>query len=396
MRTAFRFFVAVLGTVLLARGDTFFQPESAFAVEVSLENSPYLRLPMYRNAITSLEVVGDMVIGGTSANAGLVPYVFVASLSKRRLEMVFPLEKCIGGQRAIRSGFARGAGGLLYAGTLPDKAGASGHVIRVLVRNQGLEVSDLGTPIPGEGILALAADPSGRVIYGLSHPAGRFFVMDVTTKHTEVYDDAAPNREAIRTLYDYGLGPEEYLCRRLAVDRSGRVYGSRPVNKIFRFDPARKKFEVLPDELPAVWGRRDIGRVDAWAVAPDGALYGGCAGDGQLFRIDPASGRVMNLGKPTMMPRVTGLAFGRDGSLFGISGAAPGYAHLFVYEPKTGFVDLGNPRFTMRAPGIEQGIAWRAFQIATVAASEDGQYIVLGEDEALSQLMVFPIDSIRR
>jgi hypothetical protein len=54
-------------------------------------------------------------------------------------------------------------------------------------------------------------------------------------------------------------------------------------------------------------------------------------------------------------------------------------------------VDLGNPRFTMTEPGLEQGIAWRGFQIGSIAASEDGRTIVLGEEETLSQLMVFPV-----
>ena len=45
----------------------------------------------------------------------------------------------------------------------------------------------------------------------------------------------------------------------------------------------------------------------------------------------------------------------------------------------------------MKEPGIEQGIAWRGFQIGTLAVSEDGRYVVMGEEEALSQLMVFPV-----
>jgi hypothetical protein len=53
-----------------------------------------------------------------------------------------------------------------------------------------------------------------------------------------------------------------------------------------------------------------LGRVDAWTMAPDGILYGGNAGDGQLFKLDPETGRVTNLGKPVMMPRITGLTFG--------------------------------------------------------------------------------------
>jgi hypothetical protein len=71
---------------------------------------------------------------------------------------------------------------------------------------------------------------------------------------------------------------------------------------------------------------------------------------------------IENLGKPVMMPRITGLTFGADGKLYGVAGASPGYVHLFSYDPSgRGFVDLGNPRFTMTEPGLEQGIAWRGF-----------------------------------
>jgi hypothetical protein len=93
-----------------------------------------------------------------------------------------------------------------------------------------------------------------------------------------------------------------------------------------------------------------------------------------------------------MMPRIKGLAFGFDGKLYGVGGATPGNAHLFSYNPAgRSFIDLGNPRFLMKEPGIEQGIFWRGFQIGTVAASEDHRFIVLGEEESLSQLMVFPV-----
>ena len=194
-------------------------------------------------------------------------------------------------------------------------------------------------------------------------------------------------------LDSYALEPEDFLCRRLVLDSRGRVYGSLPVSKLFRFDPTERVIEVLPEEIPEVWGRRPLGRVDSWAVGPDGLLYGGNAGDGQLFTLDPETESVSNLGKPIMMPRMKGLAFGRDGCLYGVAGAAPGYAHLFRFDPRgKGFFDLGNPRFVLKAPGIEQGIWWRGFQIGTLAVSEDGRWIVMGEEEALSQLMIFPVD----
>ena len=51
----------------------FFTPKGSFTVEVSLENSALPRLPIYRNAITSLEVVGAYAVGGTSSEAWAQP-----------------------------------------------------------------------------------------------------------------------------------------------------------------------------------------------------------------------------------------------------------------------------------------------------------------------------------
>jgi hypothetical protein len=167
----------------------FFTPKGSYTVEVSLDNSPYLRLPIYRNAITSLAVVGDYAIGGTSANAGLSPYVFAVALSRRKLEMVLPLEKVIAGQRSIRSGFGRGPNGLLYAGTMPDKEGGDGHLIAVQVKNGKIDVADLGVPVPGEGIFALTADTKRGSLYGISHPSGNFFVFHAKDRSTEVYTE---------------------------------------------------------------------------------------------------------------------------------------------------------------------------------------------------------------
>jgi hypothetical protein len=390
----------LLGTLVLALAIgvalnaqySFFTPPGSYTVEVSLENSPYLRLPIYRNAITSLEVVGDYAIGGTSAQPGLSPYLFAVSLKSRRLQLVSDLAGVVPGQRAIQSGFGRGREGRLLAGTMPDSKGGSGHLLQVAIGKEGLEVSDLGVPVQGEGVFALASNAERGEIYGIAHPSGRFFVFDIRTSRTAVFSDIAPSRQNLASLHEFALTIEDVLSRRLALDRQGRVYGSTPVNRLFRFDPVSRRLEILSEELPLVWGRRALGRVDAWAVARDGTLYGGNAGDGQLFTINPETGRVTNLGKPAMMPRLQGLAFGADGALYGVTGGQPGYSHLFRYTPEHGFVDLGNPRFTMTEPGIEQGISWRGFQIASVAASEDGRWVLLGEDESLSQLMVFRVD----
>jgi hypothetical protein len=375
----------------LAAQFEFFSPKGSFAVEVSLENAKRLRLPIYRNAITSLTCIGDYAIGGTRANKGLSPFLFAVSLTSQRLEAALDLAKILPGQRSIQSGFGR-VGNVLYAGTMPDKEGSSGHLIKVQFTGKRFEVSDLGEPVKGEGIFALTIGIRRKMLYGITHPSGNFFTYNIQTGQVEVYEETAVTERQLGYYHQYAIEPEDFLSRALVVDKSGRIYGSKPVNSVFRFNPQTGNLVTLKDELPVVWGRRALGRVDAWAVAPDGTLYGGNAGDGQLFKIDPATGSLTNLGKPVMMPRLVGLAFGGNGKLYGVAGALPGYAHLFVYDPASGgFADLGNPRFPLNAPEIAGELPWRGFQIATVAASEDGSYILMGEDESLSQLMVFPV-----
>lgn len=384
----------VLAAAISARADHtdgYFAPPGSFTVEISLENSRYLRLPLHRNAGASLAVSGDHAIGGTSAKAGLSPFLFAVSLSQRRLVAALDLGTIVRGQRAIASGFGRGEGGVLFAGTLPEREGDSGHLIRVTLGEAGLQAEDLGAPAPKEGVFALTGDARRGMLYGISHPSGRFFTFDVATRTAKLYSSTSADRAALESYYRFALEPADYLSRRLVVDAEGRVYGSQPVNKLFRFDPRTEKLEVLPEELPGHSDRRVLGRADSWAIGPDGALYGGNAGDGQLFRLDPASGKVVNLGKPGMLPRLKGLAFARDGRLYGVAGGSPGYSRLFRYDQRDGFVDLGIPRFEMAGEDMPPGIFWRGFQVATLAASEDGRYVVIGDEEVLSQLMVFPV-----
>lgn len=386
----------VLASLHVSAQYSFFKPAGAFAIEVSLENSSMTRLPIYRNSISSLTVVGDLIIGGTNAQEGLSPFVFTASLKGRELKEYKDLSEVVPGQKGIVTGFHR-SGRTLFAGTIPNgqaTGNKDGHIISVTVGENGIsKIADLGVPVPGEGIHALAINEKTGILYGVSYPRGVFFTFDIKSKNGKVYNDLVPNTAMLGKLKgEFGLLPDNYICKALAVDNAGNVYGSLPINRLFYFDPRTEKFQILKDSLPEVWGRNVLGQVESWTKSKDGKLYGGNAGDGQLFMIDPSTKRVKNLGKAVMVNRLRGLTFGKDGNLYGIAGALPGYAHLFRYNEKEGFKDYGNPEFDMVAPGIEQGIAWRGFQLGTIAASEDGKYIVMGEDESLSQLLVFPVN----
>jgi hypothetical protein len=101
-----------------------------------------------------------------------------------------------------------------------------------------------------------------------------------------------------------------------------------------------------------------------------------------------------------MMNRIVGLAAGSDGKIYGVAGGPRGYAHVFSYDPaenSKGFVDYGPPTFKMVSSGVlKHGIQWQGFNFATVISAENGNYIVMGENEALSQLLAFPVANAKR
>ncbi len=373
----------------------FFTPKESFAIEVSLPNTELPRLPIYRNSISSLIVIGDQIIGGTSADEGLTPFIFVASLKQHQVIEIKDINEVIPGQQAIQSGFCRGPNNILFAGTLANKkrdgSKGDGHLIQMEIGIDGaIIIEDLGSPIPGEGVFSLTLDANGTTLYGVSYPSGIFFKYIIGTKEVKTYNDIIVTDKDISTLNEYDLGPKNYLSISL-IQYEGLIFGSMPINRIFYFDCKDESFHIIGD-IPEVWGRRTLGQVESWIISPTSEIYGGNSGDGQLFKIDPVTKKIRNLGKPIGMNHLKGLCFGKDGKLYGIAGGKPGYSHLFSYNDQEGFTDLGNPEFTMVAPGIEQGILWRGFQLGTITSSEDGTYIIMGEDESLSQLLVFKIE----
>lgn len=380
----------------------YFAPKEAFAIEVSLDNSTLKRLPVYRNAITSLVVSGDHIVGGTTAEPGLSPFIFTASLAKREMVGTLDLSAIIPGQRSIRTGFSKTRNNLFYAGTLPDTAGKKikegGHLIAVTIDAGGKpQVKDLGIPVAGEGIFSLTADAKGAYLYGITWPTGIFFSYAIATKSVKTYRDIVPVAKDLRLYAEFVMAPDDYLCKALTEAKNGLILGSAPVNRMFSFDPVTGKFDFFKNEIPEVWGRRSLGQIESWAKMPDGKLFAGNAGDGQLLEVDVIGRNIKNIGKPIMMPRLRGITYARDGKLYGIAGSLPGYAHLFSYDPlKEGFKDYGNPQFKMVAPGIEQGIDWRGFQLSAITTSGDGKYVVIGEDESLSQLLVFAVDTAKK
>jgi hypothetical protein len=224
---------------------TFFTPKEAFAIEVSLPNSAEKRLPMYRNAITSLHVQGDLVLGGTTAKEGLSPYLFVAGISAKKLLTTKDLQEVIPGQKGIATGFCKGANNQLYAGTMAqtNKNQQPGHLIQVSIGNGGtIEVKDLGIPVVGEGIFTLISNREGSELYGISYPSGRFFTYTIANKKIQVFDEVAPKEKELKNLDEYAVGPEVYLCKALIQDNKDSYTAVRRVIGCLLLIPQKRLF----------------------------------------------------------------------------------------------------------------------------------------------------------
>jgi sugar lactone lactonase YvrE len=172
----------------------------------------------------------------------------------------------------------------------------------------------------------------------------------------------------------------------MVIDDNGLVWGAGDHGALFHYDPEADAITHHPElRLPSVLGREFKTILDAMVVAPDGTIYGGTS-DGFVFRFDPTSRKIVNLGKPMWQTRIRGLAFSQEGDLYGVGGDPGGAARLFVYRTtEGGYENLGlldvnrSPYYT-----------WLAFEADSMLAGPDGT-IFIGESGRISHLyLLYP------
>ena len=113
-----------------------------------------------------------------------------------------------------------------------------------------------------------------------------------------------------------------------------------------------------------------------------GQIIYGANSDGYLFRFEPEKGRLVNLGKPVIELGVRAIATTADGTVYGAGGGAEyGLAHLFRYQPASGYEDLGQ----LNSETYPFGVVVR---VACAAVAADG-VICIGEDDDISHLWIY-------
>lgn len=239
------------------------------------------------------------------------------------------------------------------------------------------EVTDLGGPAPGEGIYSLAIWPEFNVLFGLTSPGGQFFSFDIRSSKFTVHGKVAERRIPGEKFEDY-----RNIGRAMVVDNEGRVFASGENGAIYRFYPA-SGLEKLAVTAPTVRGREPYNGVDAWAKDPCGMLYGGTS-DGYLFRLDPRTQAIENLGKPLNQYRIRGLVFSRNGKLYGAGGADDEMARLFSYDPRTGAYEMLGMIDVNRRPFY----SWQAYVVDSMAIGADDT-VYIGQAERKSKLYLY-------
>lgn len=245
-------------------------------------------------------------------------------------------------------------------------------------------VEDLGVPVPGNTIYALAWGPGRKALYGITYPDAHFFSFELATRTAR---DCGEFLE--RRVY---AGPERHwrsVPRALYCDEAtGRVYTSGDNGWLVCFDPATGRFAPTSMRLPGEYWESlksvDYPVVEAFVRDAAGHVYAGTS-DGFVLRIDFASQRVQVLGKPRVQRRVRAMAAGRDNQLYLVCGETDLMSKFYRYDlgGQGGFRDLG-----VVAVDRSPYYAKRAYRLDAMAVGPDGT-VFLGESDRRGKLFLY-------
>ncbi len=226
-----------------------------------------------------------------------------------------------------QGGYIFGAAGLNDADERNSAPGGG------LYRFRDGKFTRLGIPVAHDYIQTIAFDAARQRVYGLTYPVLTFFDFDLATATTR---------------YSLYTGSHFHSP---AVDDAGYVWGSyqgRAGHCLFRYHPEHESPDFFDDPIPNLDPDHMFtfplnGPIDSFINGGDGHLYFGSM-TGDLYRLDPASGRSACLGNPGGGLRLAALIPGPDGRLLGSYGAY-NETGLFLYDRGRGsFHDLGRVR----------------------------------------------------
>ena len=371
-------FVALIALPLAAQRDPEYDHSVVKQARIDLHELGYPPvdvIPSDESAIRALAVAPDGILYG--ATSGKRSHLFRLDPTHGFVEPLGVIQ----GANTVHRSLVVALNGDVYIGTAPG-----GHLLRYKPSNDSrsklgvdapLEVSDLGAPVAGDSIYALAVDKDR--IFGLTAPNGFCFSYDIGAGKFVTHGKVAE-----RNIPGEKFENVKAIGRAIAFDEDGSAYTSGEGGHIFRLRASDRTLEKLAVTVPTVPGREPYNRVDAWATrGRESVLYGGSS-DGYLFRFDPKELRIENLGKPLNQYRIRGLVLARNGKLYGVGGDDEEMARLFSYDPAKGIYELLGMVDVNRRPYY----AWQAYVIDAVAVGPEGT-VYLGQSERKSKLYLY-------
>jgi hypothetical protein len=381
-RANFRMWAAVLIVLLppvaLAQRDAVYDRSVVNQVRIDLRDLGYPPLdviPADESAVTALTIAPDGRLYG--ATSGRRSHLFVLDPVHG---YVLPLG-FLDGVTSVEGALVVSSAGDVFIGTSPGghllkysgQKSASGTVPQVTA---AAKTEDLGVPVAGEMISALAIDREHHRIYGLTQPNGNFFSYDIEGNKFAVHGKVAEH-----DMPGENFEKRRNIGRAIAVAADGSAYTSGEGGRIYRFAGSLRRLDIT---VPSVPGREANNRVDSWAAGGDGNLLYGGTSDGYLFLFDTKDMRVRNLGKPFNRYRLRGLVQTRGGRVYGVGGEDDEMAQLFSYDPAGGSYELLGMIDVNRRPYY----SWQAYVIDCAAIGADGT-IYLGQSERKSKLYIY-------
>jgi hypothetical protein len=217
----------------------------------------------------------------------------------------------------------------------------------------------------GEDAAAGVIDPAAGILYALGRQSSALFEID-------------PGAGSVRRLAGIEGGARSNA---VVLDGRGHLFGSCKNGHLFRYAISPGSLEILDLQLPSPKGMEFLNHLDAAVSGGGGTIFAGTT-LGTIFRLETSPLRLTGYGRPVSDHRIRALALGGDGIVYGAAGSPGRSSHLFRCDPRTGEVkDLGLPM-------VHFPKNWVCYDISALAAGPNGE-IYIGESERVSHLLIY-------
>jgi outer membrane protein assembly factor BamB len=277
----------------------------------------------------------------------------------------------------IRKPYQNYAGGHIYE--YDPKTGD----VKTYRNEDACPLKDLGIPVPGNGVYAMALSPDKRTLYGVSYPDAHFFVFDLASGKSRDLGEFLAYKVYGGPERDWRSVPRALYCD----PGTGDVYTSGDNGFLVRYSPKTGRLALTYMRLPGEYweglSSRDYPVVESFEADARGNLYA-TTSDGFLLRLDLAHEAAAVLGKPRISRRMRAMKIGPDGILYMITGEPERSCKLHTYNPATAsFSELG-PFAVDHSPYYSR----RAYQFDAMAIGPDGT-VFCGESDRGGKLFLY-------